>query len=62
MESNLHELEMRLVRLEERTHNLLSFVRREEFEPVKRLVFGLVSLILVAVVGTLVTLVVRGGP
>lgn len=34
-------------------------VTRTEFEPVKRLMYGLVSLVLVAVVGALLFLVIR---
>lgn len=34
------------------------YVSKEEFEPVKKIVYGLVGLILVAVVGALVALVV----
>lgn len=34
------------------------YVSKEEFEPIKKIVYGLVSLILVAVVGALVALVV----
>lgn len=34
-------------------------VRRAEFEPVKQLVFGLVAVIMLAVVGSLLTLVMR---
>lgn len=36
-----------------------SYVTREEFEPIKKIVYGLVSLILVAVVGALVALVLK---
>lgn len=35
------------------------YVSRDEFEPIKKIVYGLVGLILVAVVGALVSLVVR---
>jgi len=35
-----------------------SYVSKEEFEPVRKIVYGLVGLILVAVVGALVALVV----
>lgn len=35
------------------------YVSKEEFEPIKRIVYGVVSLILIAVVGALVALVVR---
>lgn len=37
------------------------YVSKEEFEPIKKIVYGLVSLILIAVVGALVALVVGGG-
>ena len=36
-----------------------NYVTREEFDPVKKIVYGLVSIILVAVVGALITLVIR---
>lgn len=35
------------------------YVTKDEFEPIKRLVYGLVGLILVGVVGALLSLVVR---
>lgn len=35
-----------------------NYVSKEEFEPIKKIVYGVVSLILVAVVGALVALVV----
>ena len=35
------------------------YVTKSEFEPIKRIVYGVVGLILVAVVGALLTLVVR---
>ena len=37
-----------------------SYVTKEEFTPVKNLVYGLVSLILIAVFGALIALVVKG--
>lgn len=37
------------------------YVTKEEFEPIKKIVYGVVSLILVAVVGAIVALVVGGG-
>lgn len=37
-----------------------NFVSKDEFEPIKRIVYGLVGLILVAVVGAMVSLVLRG--
>lgn len=38
------------------------YVSKEEFEPIKKIVYGLVSLILIAVVGALVALVVGAKP
>lgn len=38
------------------------YVSKEEFEPIKNIVYGLVGLILVAVVGALVALVVGAKP
>lgn len=35
-----------------------SYVSKEEFEPIRKIVYGVVSLILVAVVGALVALVI----
>lgn len=35
-----------------------NYVTKEEFEPIKKIVYGVVSLILVAVIGALVALVV----
>lgn len=35
------------------------YIRREEFAPVKQVVFGLVAVIMLAVVGALVTLILR---
>lgn len=37
------------------------YVSKDEFEPIKKIAYGLVSLILVAVVGAMVALVVGGG-
>lgn len=39
-----------------------SYVSKEEFEPIKKIVYGMVSLILIAVVGALVALVVGAKP
>jgi hypothetical protein len=35
------------------------YVTKEEFDPIKRIVYGLISLVLVAVVGALLALVVK---
>jgi len=39
-----------------------NYVSKDEFEPIKKIVYGLVSLILIAVVGALVALVVGAKP
>lgn len=36
-----------------------SYVTQDQFEPVKKIVYGLVSIILVAVVGALIALVIK---
>lgn len=36
------------------------YVSREEFEPIKKIVYGMVGLILTAVVGALISLVLKG--
>jgi chaperonin cofactor prefoldin len=36
-----------------------SYITKEEFEPIKRIVYGMVGLILVAVVGAMVSLVLK---
>lgn len=38
------------------------YVSKEEFEPIKKIVYGLVSLILTAVVGALIAIVVGAKP
>lgn len=38
------------------------YVSKEEFDPIKKIVYGLVSLILIAVVGALLALVVGAKP
>ena len=37
-----------------------SYITRVEFEPVKKVVYGLVTIVLIAVVGALVALVIVG--
>jgi hypothetical protein len=37
----------------------MDYVTKQEFDPVKKVVYGLVSLILVAVVGALITLLIK---
>lgn len=68
-DSSLHpeKWEELLIRVDERTKLIIeemktlknSYVRKEEFEPVKRLVYGLVGLILISVVGSIIALVLR---
>ncbi len=38
-----------------------NYVTKDQFEPVKKIVYGLVSLILIAVVGAIVALVIKTG-
>ena len=41
-------------------HNLeKDYITRDQFEPVKKIVYGMVAIILTAVVGALITLVVQ---
>lgn len=35
------------------------YVTRDQFDPIKKIVYGMVSLVLVAVVGALVSLIIR---
>lgn len=50
MKSGIERIESRLER---------SYVTKEEFDPVKKIVYGLVGLILVAVVTALIALIIR---
>lgn len=66
--------EILLARIDERTKRLeddfssiriqlsSKFVTKEEFVPVKNIVYGMVGLILVAVLSGLVTLLIKGHP
>jgi hypothetical protein len=65
-DESLREL---LARIDERTKNLAecvdtlagSVVSKEEFRPVKSIVYGGVGLVLTSVVAALIALVVKGG-
>ena len=56
-----------LIRIDERTKNMQAdivlikddFVKKEEFKPIQKLVYGLVALILTAVVGGILALVLK---
>ena len=55
------EILLRLERMDERLKTVTgNYVTKSEFEPVQRIVYGLVGLVLVAVFGALVALVVMG--
>lgn len=59
-------LDRRLERIESAIDGLPArldsiYVRKEAFEPVRMLVFGLAALALLTVFGTLLTMAVRGG-
>lgn len=64
MEANDHDL---LVRIDERTtgmHSTLSsiptiYVTKQEFTPVKKIVYGVVGLMCIAVIGSLLSLVIK---
>lgn len=65
-ETKLAVLDTKLDNVIDRLSNLdikvsQHYVSKEEFEPIKKIVYGLVSLILIAVVGALLALVVNGG-
>jgi hypothetical protein len=49
MRNDIHDIKMNVQQ---------GYVTKDEFEPIKRIVYGLVGLILVAVVGALLSLVV----
>ncbi len=62
IKAELHELKGAYVtrpEFKEMRDDLEKKVSREEFDPVKRVVYGVVSLILVGVVGALIALVIR---
>ena len=56
-----------LVRIDERTTGLVAkvngmldtYVTKIEFSPVKKIVYGLITIILIAVVGAIVSLVIK---
>ena len=56
MQNDLTYIKEKLTTLDTKISN--GYVTKEEFEPIKKIVYGVVSLILVAVVGALVALVV----
>lgn len=64
-----HRFEIHQVKSEERDSHMLDILKRvdqgivyrSEFLPVKSLVYGFVAIILIAVVGGLVGVVVKGG-
>lgn len=45
--------------IEIKTSIAFNYVTKEQFEPIQKIVYGLVGLILVAVVGALMTLIIR---
>jgi len=57
MANNVEYIKKDIDEIKERLSN--NFVVKEEFEPVKKIVYGLVSLVLIAVVGAIVALVVN---
>lgn len=56
MQNDLTYIKEKLNAVDTKVSN--NYVSKEEFEPIRKIVYGVVSLILVAVVGALVALVV----
>ena len=54
---DIEYIKTKLASIERKLEN--NYVSHDEFEPVKKLVYGLVTLILTAVIGALVALVLR---
>lgn len=46
-------------KIDEKVSN--GYVTKEEFAPIKQLVYGVVSLVTIAVIGALLELIIRGG-
>ena len=57
MSQDINEIkgDVRQIRSDNENH----YVTKEEFEPVRRIVYGMVTIILVAVLGAIIALVVR---
>lgn len=56
LESNMSYIKEKLDDIDKKVSS--GYVTKDEFEPIKKIVYGLVSLILTAVVGAIVALVV----
>jgi hypothetical protein len=57
IQNDLNYIKEKLASVENKVSS--NYVSKQEFDPVKIIVYGLVGLILVAVVGALISLVVR---
>lgn len=57
MQNDLTYIKEKLVQVDDKVSK--NYVTNDQFEPVKRIVYGLVSLVLIAVVGAIVGLVVK---
>lgn len=57
MQNDLNYIKEKLNTVDDKVSN--HYVSKEEFEPIKKIVYGLVGLILVAVVGALLSVVVK---
>ena len=60
MDTKLDNVIDRLFTLDDKVSK--HYVSKEEFDPIKKIVYGLVSLILIAVVGALLALVIGAKP
>ena len=56
MSNNIEHIKSRVEKIDEKLEE--DYVTHVEFEPIKKIVYGLVSLILVAVVGAVIGLVI----
>ena len=57
LKKDLEYIKLQVNQLREDIHS--EYVRKSEFQPVQKLVYGLVSLILVSVVGALLALIIQ---
>lgn len=57
MANNIEYIKADIIEIKEQLKK--DYVTREEFSPIKKIVYGLVSLILVAVVGAMVALILK---
>ena len=57
LKKDLEYIKLQVDQLREDIHS--EYVRKSEFQPVQKIVYGLVSLILISVVGALLALIIK---